>query len=600
MTSNLPPALMLPVTAEKLAKIQSAIADFLPNELSWLSGYLWGMLYQQSGVMNVVPTPFVSTPITLISSSQTGNARRISEKLFKELTAIGFNIKMFNAGDYQFKKIIHEKILLCITSTQGQGEPPEETVALHKYLFSKKAPQLTGTSFAVFSLGDTSYEKFCQTGKDIDKRLADLGGERLLERVDADVDYQATEEEWRKKIIIVLKKKFSQAITKQETSEVLMSASEDLNKSYNKEYPLAATLLLNQKITGRYSDKNVHHLEIDLGDSGICYQPGDALGVWYWNDVQLVEEIIGLLSLTGNEKVKIHDHAITLRESLIKKFEITQNSSLIVEKYAKLSRNKKLIDLLADKRNLQQYAKTIPLPDMIRQAPANINAYDLISLLRSLTPRLYSISSSQSEVGNEVHIAVGLVRYDIDGRVRTGGASSYLVDRLQEDETLDVFIECNNNFRLPLNPKTPIIMIGPGTGIAPFRAFIQQRAAEGAVGLNWLFFGNPHFTEDFLYQVEWQRYMREGILSRIDLAWSRDQINKIYVQDKIREQGSELWCWISQGAHIYICGDAHRMAKDVEVALLEIFVEHGGMNIEQADEFLSKLRLERRYQRDVY
>lgn len=600
MTTQAPPTSMLPLTPEQLAKLQSAIGEFSPNQLAWLSGYFWGMVNQQPGAVAVAPAPAVSASITVISASQTGNARRVSEQLRDDLTAAGLSVTLVNAGDYKFKQIAQEKLLLVVASTQGEGEPPEEAVALHKYLFSKKAPQLTGTAFAVFGLGDTSYENFCQTGKDFDTRLGELGAERLLDRADADVDFKAAAEAWRKQVVEVLKQRVPQATPAQAQASVAGSVAQVLSSPYSKESPLTATLAVNQKITGRNSDKDVRHLEIDLGDSDLSYQPGDALGVWYHNDPDLVEEIIGLVWRTGDEKITLNGQTLTLREALTDHLELTQNTTVIVEKYASLSRDERLIELLADKHQLQQYAQTTPLPDMIRQAPADLDAEQLVALLRPLTPRLYSIASAQEEVGSEVHITVGVVRYDVEGRARTGGASGYLADRLEEEGELRVFIEHNDNFRLPANPQTPVIMIGPGTGIAPFRAFIQQRAAEGAEGLNWLFFGNPHFTEDFLYQVEWQRYVKEGVLSRIDLAWSRDQNHKVYVQDKLREQGAEVWRWIEKGAHIYVCGDANRMAKDVEQALLELLAEHGGMDAEQADEFLSELRVERRYQRDVY
>lgn len=600
MTTQAPPTSMLPLTPEQLAKLQSAIGEFSPNQLAWLSGYFWGMVNQQPGAVAIAPTPAVAASITVISASQTGNARRVSEQLRDDLTAAGLSVTLVNAGDYKFKQIAQEKLLLVVASTQGEGEPPEEAVALHKYLFSKKAPQLTGTAFAVFGLGDTSYENFCQTGKDFDTRLGELGAERLLERADADVDFKAAAEAWRNQIVEVLKQRVPQATPAQAQASVAGSVAQVLSSPYSKESPLTATLAVNQKITGRNSDKDVRHLEIDLGDSGLSYQPGDALGVWYHNDPDFVEEIIGLVWRTGDEKITLNGQTLTLREALTDHLELTQNTTVIVEKYASLSRDERLIELLADKHQLQQYAQTTPLPDMIRQAPADLDAEQLVALLRPLTPRLYSIASAQEEVGNEVHITVGVVRYDVEGRARTGGASGYLADRLEEEGELRVFIEHNDNFRLPANSQTPVIMIGPGTGIAPFRAFIQQRAAEGAEGLNWLFFGNPHFTEDFLYQVEWQRYVKEGVLSRIDLAWSRDQNHKVYVQDKLREQGAEVWRWIEKGAHIYVCGDANRMAKDVEQALLELLAEHGGMDAEQADEFLSELRVERRYQRDVY
>lgn len=600
MTTQAPPTSMLPLTPEQLAKLQSAIGEFSPHQLAWLSGYFWGMVNQQPGTVAVTPAPAAAASITVISASQTGNARRVAEQLRDDLAAAGLDVTLVNAGDYKFKQIAQEKLLLIVASTQGEGEPPEEAVALHKYLFSKKAPQMAGTAFAVFGLGDTSYENFCQTGKDFDARLAELGGERLFDRADADVDFKSAAEAWRKQIVDVLKQRVPQATAAQTQVSVAGSVAQIVSSPYSKESPLTASLAVKQKITGRNSDKDVRHIEIDLGESGLSYQPGDALGVWYHNDPDLVEEIIGLIWRTGDETVTLNDQTMTLREALTERLELTQNTTVIVEKYAVLSRDERLIELLADKHQLQQYAQTTPLPDMIRQAPADLDAEQLVALLRPLTPRLYSIASSQEEVGSEVHITVGVVRYEIDGRARTGGASGYLADRLEEDGELRVFIEHNDNFRLPANPQTPVIMIGPGTGIAPFRAFIQQRAAEGAEGLNWLFFGNPHFTEDFLYQVEWQRFVKDGVLSRIDLAWSRDQKHKVYVQDKLREQGAEVWRWIEQGAHIYVCGDANRMAKDVEQALLELLAEHGGMDAEQADEFLSELRVERRYQRDVY
>lgn len=600
MTTQAPPTSMLPLTPEQLAKLQSAIGEFSPHQLAWLSGYFWGMVNQQPGTVAATPAPAAAASITVISASQTGNARRVAEQLRDDLAAAGLGVTLVNAGDYKFKQIAQEKLLLIVASTQGEGEPPEEAVALHKYLFSKKAPQMAGTAFAVFGLGDTSYENFCQTGKDFDARLAELGGERLFDRADADVDFKSAAEAWRKQIVDVLKQRVPQATAAQTQVSVAGSVAQIVSSPYSKESPLTASLAVKQKITGRNSDKDVRHIEIDLGESGLSYQPGDALGVWYHNDPDLVEEIIGLIWRTGDETVTLNDQTMTLREALTERLELTQNTTVIVEKYAVLSRDERLIELLADKHQLQQYAQTTPLPDMIRQAPADLDAEQLVALLRPLTPRLYSIASSQEEVGSEVHITVGVVRYEIDGRARTGGASGYLADRLEEDGELRVFIEHNDNFRLPANPQTPVIMIGPGTGIAPFRAFIQQRAAEGAEGLNWLFFGNPHFTEDFLYQVEWQRFVKDGVLSRIDLAWSRDQKHKVYVQDKLREQGAEVWRWIEQGAHIYVCGDANRMAKDVEQALLELLAEHGGMDAEQADEFLSELRVERRYQRDVY
>ncbi|WP_432322260.1 NADPH-dependent assimilatory sulfite reductase flavoprotein subunit [Yersinia enterocolitica] len=599
MTTQVPPSSLLPLSPEQLVRLQAAVGEFSPTQMAWLSGYFWGMVNQQPGA---VVAPAVAAPvavtITLISASQTGNARRLAEQLRDDLMAAKLNANLVNAGDYKFKQIAQERLLVIVASTQGEGEPAEEAVALHKFLFSKKAPKLPETAFAVFGLGDTSYEHFCQAGKDFDNKLAELGAQRLLERVDADVEYQESAQQWRQQIVAALQAR----VPVQSAVAVTPSGAIDeiTSSPYSKTAPLTAQLSVLQKVTGRNSEKDVRHIEIDLGDSGLRYQPGDALGVWFDNDPALVEELLALLWLKGDEQVSIDGQNISLSQALRSQLELTQNTTVIVDKYAALSRDEKLIALLADKPALQHYAKNTPIVDMVRQAPSDLNADQLVALLRPLTPRLYSIASSQAETENEVHITVGVVRYDIDGRPRTGGASGYLADRLEVDGDIRIFIEHNDNFRLPANPETPVIMIGPGTGIAPFRAFMQQREADGATGKNWLLFGNPHFTEDFLYQVEWQRYVKDGLLTRIDLAWSRDQAHKIYIQDKLREQGAELWDWIQQGAHIYVCGDANRMAKDVEQVLLDVVALHGAMDAEQADEYLSELRLARRYQRDVY
>ncbi|ENJ7795655.1 NADPH-dependent assimilatory sulfite reductase flavoprotein subunit [Salmonella enterica] len=599
MTTQAPLTGLLPLNPQQLARLQAATTDFTPEQLAWVSGYFWGVLNPRSDADAVTRAPERGSPgITLISASQTGNARRVAEALRDDLLAVNLNVNLVNAGDYKFKQIACEKLLVVVTSTQGEGEPPEEAVALHKFLFSKKAPRLNNTAFAVFSLGDTSYEFFCQAGKDFDNKLAELGGERLLDRVDADVEYQTVAAQWRARIVDVLKSRTP--VTTPVPSVVSGAVNEIHTSPYTKEAPLRASLSVNQKITGRNSEKDVRHIEIDLGDSGLCYQPGDALGVWYQNDPALVKEIVELLWLKGDEPVAVDGKLLPLTEALQWHFELTVNTAGIVENYATLTRSEFLLPLVGDKAQLQHYAAATPIADMLRFSPSQLDADALVGLLRPLTPRLYSIASSQAEVENEVHLTVGVVRYDIEGRARAGGASSFLADRVDDEGEVRVFIEHNDNFRLPTNPETPIIMIGSGTGIAPFRAFMQQRAVEGAEGKNWLFFGNPHFTEDFLYQVEWQRYVKEGLLSRIDLAWSRDQKEKIYVQDKLREQGAELWRWINDGAHIYVCGDARRMAADVEKALLEVIAEFGGMDLESADEYLSELRVERRYQRDVY
>ncbi|APG50989.1 NADPH-dependent assimilatory sulfite reductase flavoprotein subunit [Providencia stuartii] len=601
MTKKQSPISALPISMEQLARLQTAVDDFSSHQLAWLSGYLWGMVNQNTVTSTPVSAPVPQDEtITIISASQTGNARRLSEQLREKLLSEKLNVNLVNAGDYKFKQIAQEKILVIVASTQGEGEPAEEAVALYKYLHSKKAPSLNETAYAVFALGDSSYEKFCQAGKDFDTQLAQLGAKPLLARIDADVEYQAIADAWIEELSQLLKARVPTQSTHQLVAAQVGSVDEIHSSPYTKTSPLTASLSVNQKITGRGSLKDVRHIEIDLGDSGLRYQPGDALGVWFDNDPALVEELIGLLWLTGDEKVQVAEQSYTLRDALTHHLELTQNSPLIVEKYANLSKDETLLGLISDKQALLHYAQNTPIVDMVRQAAAQPTAQEFVELLRPLTPRLYSIASSQAETEDEVHITVGVVRYDIDGRARTGGASGFLADRLKEGDELRIFIEHNDNFRLPADSTKPVIMIGPGTGIAPFRAFMQQRDNEEATGKNWLFFGNPHFVEDFLYQVEWQRYVKEGLLTNISLAWSREQAQKVYVQDKLREQGEEVWHWIEEGAHIYVCGDANHMARDVEQALLEIISQYGNMDSESADEFLSELRVERRYQRDVY
>lgn len=602
MSDKAIPNAVLPLSSEQLMHLKAATSGLQPAQLAWVSGYLWGLTHQDAADITAAGNSSESAkapvrPITVLSASQTGNARRLATQLKDDLVHAGLAATLVNANDYKFKQIDQEKQLIVVASTQGEGEPPEEAIALHKFLFSKKAPSLSQTQFAVFGLGDKSYENFCQTGKDFDSRLEELGGIRLLDREDADVDYQSQAELWRQKVVEKLKTQVSVSLSP--TAAHASTVSQEHDK-YTKEQPLIASLSVNQKITSRSSDRDIRHIEIDLGDSGLSYQPGDALGVWFQNDPELIEQLLAELSLSGDEQVEVQGKVESLRDALKFHYELTQNTAAIVEAYANQCGDARLLELLADKALLQDYAHSTPIVDMVRRAPTKLDPQTLLSMLRPITPRLYSIASSQEEVGNEAHLTVGVVRYEIDGQARAGGASGYLADRLEEDGDIAVFVERNPNFRLPENPKTPVIMIGPGTGIAPFRAFMQQREATEAEGKNWLIFGNPHFTSDFLYQVEWQRYVKSGLLNRIDLAWSRDQENKVYVQDKLRENGSELWQWIQQGAHLYVCGDASRMAKDVESALLDVVSTHGNMDPEQADDYLNELRLEKRYQRDVY
>jgi sulfite reductase (NADPH) flavoprotein alpha-component len=368
---------------------------------------------------------------------------------------------------------------------------------------------------------------------------------------------------------------------------------------YTRKKPLQTQLLTNQKITGRHSEKDIRHIEINLEDSGLTYQAGDSLGVWFKNSPELVTLLLQETSIEPQTEIEISGEKTTLQHALEHTYELTQLHPAFVQDYAELTNNADLRAIATDAAALQAYIADRQIIDVIHEYPAPLTADALISTLRKLTPRLYSIASAQAEVEEEVHLTVGVVEYEAYGFHHLGGASGHL-SQLQPGADISVYVEASDHFRLPPNLDTPIIMIGPGTGIAPFRAFVQERAATEATGDNWLFFGNPHFTEDFLYQTEWQTWMDEGILNKIDLAFSRDQTEKIYVQHRILEQAKELWNWIHRGAHIYICGDESRMAKDVHQALLTVIQEQGKQTPEQATETLDQLRRDGRYQKDVY
>lgn len=476
--SNQPPLLsMLPLTLEQLNKLQDATKDLSTAQIAWLSGYLWGQLdHATVPAPTTVVSPQVpeQETITLISASQTGNARHLAEQLRDNLVAHKLNVELHSASEYKFKQIHKATTLIIVASTQGEGEPPEEAIAFYKYLHSKKASEMKETSYAVLSLGDSSYEHFCKAGKDFDERIAQLGATRLLPRVDADVEYQAVAEKWIKQITEILKARIPTQST-QVLQQTQSGTTDTIDASlYHRDAPFSATLLTNQKITGRNSDRDIRHIEISLKGSDLHYEPGDALGIWFNNSPEKVDELIALLWLRGDETVTLKSQTFTLKDALLHHCELTQNSAPIVKAYAQLTRHEDLLSLIADKTKLQQYAQKHPINEMVRQYCAQPTAQDFVDILRPLTPRLYSIASSQQEVEDEVHLTLGVVRYDVNSHVYTGGASGFLADRLKEGDTVNVFIEKNVHFRLPNNNDAPVIMIGPGTGIAPFRGFMRD------------------------------------------------------------------------------------------------------------------------------
>ncbi|WDD98321.1 assimilatory sulfite reductase (NADPH) flavoprotein subunit [Thalassomonas actiniarum] len=589
--------------ADQLASLQQTIGSYSPLQLAWASGYLAAKSEQSSVAVLPAAQAAVSSTLTILYVSQTGNAKGVAQQLAQSAEAAGISVNLKNVADYKAKSLKSETHLLIVASTNGEGEAPDDGLEFHEFLFSKKAPKLPNLKYSVLALGDSSYEFFCQTGKDFDERLKALGATQVSARVDCDVDYDSDAKAWSTQIVETLKEELTSSDDAL-APVVNLPVSNSSVSSYNKQNPYAAEFLVSQKITGRESAKDVRHIEIDLGESGLQYQPGDALGVWFENDLALVDELLQLLAFAGDEPVTFikddSEQTLAIREALVSVFEITQTAPSFVDFWAKTSASAQLLALAEDKNALREFAANHQLVDILKLAPAKVTPQELIDTLRKMTPRLYSIASSQAEVDEEVHLTVGLVSYERDGKTRLGGASGYLAQRLEEGAKVKVFIEHNDNFRLPESDDTPVIMIGPGTGVAPFRAFMQEREARDAGGDNWMFFGDQTFTQDFLYQVEWQNYLKSGLLTKMNVAFSRDQAEKIYVQDRLKEQAKDVFAWLERGAHLYVCGDANRMAKDVHNTLLEIIAQEGGLSTEQAEDYLKTLRVSKRYQKDVY
>jgi len=588
--------------ANQLTLLQQATSSYSSLQLAWASGYLAAKSEQgQNAQISIASAAAPAKTLTILYASQTGNAKGVASQLEKSAVAAGITVKLINTSDYKAKALKNETHVLIVASTNGEGEAPDDAIEFHEFLLGKKAPKLPNLSYSVLALGDSSYEFFCQTGKDFDERLKELGAKQVLPRLDCDVDYDSDCESWISSIVDTLKDdlKASEAVLAPVVSLPTAGASQ-----YSKQNPLAAEFILSQKITGRDSAKNVRHIEIDLGESGLTYQTGDALGVYFDNNTALVTELLAVLNFTGEEKISLkvsgEQQEFTLKDAFISQLEITQTAPAFIEFWAKQSGDEALATIAEDKNNAREFAANHQIVDVVSLASAEISAQDFVDALRKITPRLYSIASAQAEVEEEVHLTVGLVAYENDGKQRFGGASHFLAEGLEEGQSVRVFVEHNDNFRLPSDNNTPVIMIGPGTGVAPFRAFMQQRDADEASGDNWMFFGDQTFTQDFLYQVEWQNYLKSGLLTRMDVAFSRDQVEKVYVQDRLKEQASDVFAWLERGAHLYICGDANRMAKDVHQTLLDIIAEQGNLSAEQAEQYLKDLRSNKRYQKDVY
>ncbi|MEL7165324.1 MAG: assimilatory sulfite reductase (NADPH) flavoprotein subunit [Pseudomonadota bacterium] len=598
MLNQLPQGInpLSPDQAKQFDQLNSALS---PLQQAWISGYLASSALGSASSAPTAAPAAVGAPLTILYGSQTGNAKHVAQELGDKARARGLDVQVIDMGSYKPAKIKDEKFLTIVTSTYGEGEPPEPAQKLFDFLASKKAPRVDGAQIAVLGLGDSSYEQFCQNAVDFEERLVALGATVVVERALLDVDYDDHTPAWIDGALDVFEPEMDKAATPSNVVPMPGLAAPQVS-AFTKKNPFVAEVLGVQKITGRDSTRDVRHVELSLDGSGLTYQPGDALGVYFHNDAEEIDAVLALLGVDGNADITLGEVRKPLRDALIEDLELTQSYPGFVEKFAAATGDATLTALAEDKAALRAYIEPRQIYDILRAHPHDIAPQALADCLRKMQPRLYSIASSQSEVEDEVHLTVGVVEWDAEDHTHLGGASGHLGRRLAEGDTVRVYVEQNDLFRLPADADTPVIMIGPGTGIAPFRAFLQDREAQAATGQSWLFFGNPHFTQDFLYQVELQDWLKSGTLSRLDVSFSRDQADKIYVQDRMRDAGAELYAWLEQGAHLYVCGDANRMAKDVHAALVDIVAEHGQKDREAAIAYVDALRDARRYQRDVY
>lgn len=592
-----------------LTLLQSLQQQCNAEQLIWLSGYCYG-LSQQRGRQNPLPPVQFKpdavpqqTTITIVYGSQSGNSKKIANQLYEQAKQRGIRAVCKDLNDYNVKHLSKETVMIWVISTYGEGDPPPAAEEVYHFLHSAKVPCLEKTQFAVLALGDKSYTMYCKTGHDIDQRLEDLGAKRLLPIVECDVDYESPASEWINTVLqheeIVLYSGVANTSKPDTGITIHQSISKPLQQQYTKKNPFFATLTEKIRLNGRGSAKETWHYEFSLEGSGLSYKPGDSLGIIAKNSTTVVNEILEQCSFSGAETIIWEEQSLPISEALKSYTELTTLTKDGLQRYAQITQHKRLEEILQMPAGIQEFCYGRDWIDVLREFPATILPQEFVGVLRKLQARLYSISSSMAAVGNEVHCTVESVRYTTLGKRKNGLCSTFLADELQPDEQAPVFIENNEFFTLPA-PETDIIMIGPGTGVAPFRAFLQERELIEASGKNWLFFGNQHFVTDFLYQREWQQWVKKGILNSISLAFSRDSECKEYVQHKMAAQSKEVYRWLQNGASVYVCGDKNRMAKDVKQMFVSIVMLESGVNQEEAKEYVRQLQKSRRYHEDVY
>ena len=585
-----------PLNDEQKNQLATSLGSLNPDQLFWVSGFLAGSGTGSAQVSAASSgAGAVSQKLTILYGTESGNSEALASELVTQAKQNGYKPSLLNMADASAASLQDVGRLLVVVSTWGDGEPPESAEGFYNSLMQEEV-QLDGVDFSVCALGDTSYDQFCQTGKEMDARLEKLGARRIVERVDCDVDYDDAFKGWAKLIWA----EFGSSALATGQPEV-QQASQQV---YDRNHPFPAEVIENQLLSGSRSAKETYHIELALEGSGMTYEPGDVLGVMARNAEDVVSEFIKAGGLDPNAIVEVKgEAAMPLNTALSTHLDITSLSRKVASSWQEISGSAELATLLSpdSKDQFKDWCDGRQIVDLLELYPAPaLEPQQLVDILRKLPVRLYSIASSLSAHPGEVHLTVAAVRYQTHGKNRKGVASTFLADDAPKGSKVSVYTHHNKNFRLPESSDTAIIMVGPGTGIAPFRAFVEARAAQKAKGESWLFFGDQHYNEDFLYQLEWQEHLKNGDLSRIDVAFSRDQPHKVYVQHKLAEHSADVWNWLQGGAHFYVCGDASRMAKDVHEALLDIVATEGKMSHQEAEDYVNNLKKDKRYQRDVY
>jgi sulfite reductase (NADPH) flavoprotein alpha-component len=593
------------LTLEQWRLVDELTRSLGPAEARWLGGYFTGLEAglrsppSQAGFpVPATPAPRATRKLTILYGTETGNAAEIVRGLETAAKANGLACELADMASYKVRQLAQEQDLLVVTSTHGEGDPPQPATGFFEFIESRKAPKLDGLRFAVLALGDSTYEYYCEAGKRLDRRLEELGGQRLAPRVDCDVDYEDAAKDWTRSIIAQL----GESSGGDRVPASVAQSGAAVATAHDKRNPFPAPVIDNIVIVGRGSTKGTRHVELSLADSGLSYEPGDALGIVPSNDPAIVAALLDALALPAETKVEFKGQTIPIGEALTHRFEITTATPRFLDYWAMLSQAAALRQLQQEDRSGERsvFLRTHHIVDIVRRFPVGeVMPQGFASALRPLQPRLYSLASSLAISPDEAHLTVAPVRYELYGEPRSGVASGLLADRAGPDTVLPVYIQSNPHFRLP-DDDAPIIMIGAGTGIAPYRAFMQEREARASTGKSWVFFGERNFRTDFLYQTEWQSWLKDGTLSRMDVAFSRDRSEKVYVQHRLKEQAREVFAWLEEGAHVYVCGDAANLAPDVHEALIAIVASESRTGREAAEDYVRSLQADRRYQRDVY